>query len=326
MGYSSAVLAAAARRLDEENRKKHAEYEENLARVYALRPRHREIDRALRSTAAQVVAVCFEQGGDPSAAIAKLRKENLALQEERQWILDEIEIPDEMLDDSPLCSLCGGTGYRDGAMCECLRELCRQEQKRELAPLLATGKERFEHFRLDLYPDQFYPVLGTTPRKLMQGNLIFCRRWAAEFRPGAKSLLFTGATGLGKTFLSACIARQVTDEGWGVVYATASKLFADYEAVRFDRLDTEALEPYESSDLLILDDLGTEMTTALVISTLYTLINQRQLAKKSTIISTNLPSEKLEGRYNGQIASRLLGSYQLLVFEGEDIRLKLRQS
>ena len=321
MGYSAAVLTKALRRLDEENRKKRAEYEENLARAYALRPRLREIDRSLRRTAAQAVAVCFERGEDPAAAIDRLRKENLALQEERQWILDEAEIPEDSLDDSPLCSLCGGTGYRGGAMCECLRELCRQEQKRELAPLLVTGKERFEHCRLDVYPDRFYPSIGTSPRNLMQRNLSFCRRYAAEFQPGARSLLFTGATGLGKTFLSACIARQVTDAGFGVVYATAARLFSDYEAVKFDRLDASALEDYENCDLLILDDLGTEMTTPVVISSLYTLVNQRILNHRSTIISTNLPAEKLEARYSAQIASRLLGCYELIVFEGEDIRM-----
>ena len=321
MGYSAAVLTKALRRLDEENRKKRAEYEENLARAYALRPRLREIDRSLRRTAAQAVAACFERGEDPAAAIDRLRKENLALQEERQWILDEAEIPEDSLDDSPLCSLCGGTGYRGGAMCECLRELCRQEQKRELAPLLVTGKERFEHFRLDVYPDRFYPSIGTSPRNLMQRNLSFCRRYAAEFQPGARSLLFTGATGLGKTFLSACIARQVTDAGFGVVYATAARLFSDYEAVKFDRLDASALEDYENCDLLILDDLGTEMTTPVVISSLYTLVNQRILNHRSTIISTNLPAEKLEARYSAQIASRLLGCYELIVFEGEDIRM-----
>ena len=322
MGYSSAVLLRATRRLEDENRKKQAEYQEALSQAYALRPRLREIDRALRRTAAQAVAVCFEKGEDPVAAIARLRKENLALQEERQWILDEAEIPEDSLDDSPLCSLCGGTGYRNGVMCECLRELCRQEQKRELAPLLTTGKERFEHFRLDVYPDRFYPAIGTTPRKLMQRNLSFCRRYAAEFRPGAKNLLFSGATGLGKTYLSACIARQVTDAGFGVVYVTAAKLFADYEAVKFDRLDASALESYETADLLILDDLGTEMTTPVVISSLYTLVNQRYLSHSSTIISTNLPTDKLEDRYNAQISSRLQGYYELIVFEGEDIRLK----
>ena len=207
-------------------------------------------------------------------------------------------------------------------MCECLRELCRQEQKRDLAQLMPTGKERFEHFSLDCYPDRFYPTIGTSPRTLMKRNLSFCRRYAAEFRPGAVSLLFSGATGLGKTFLSACIARQVTDGGWGVVYATAGKLFADYEAVKFDRLEDAALDGYRDCDLLILDDLGTEMTTPVVISALYSLVNGRLLNKRSTIISTNLPTEKLEGRYNGQIASRLLGYYQLLVFEGEDIRLR----
>ncbi len=322
MGYSKTVLANAERRLADENRKKQAEYEENLARAYALRPRLREIDRQLRRTAARTMAVCFEKGGDPSAAIAALRKENLALQQERQWILDEAEIPEDSLDDTPLCSLCGGTGYRGGAMCECLRELCRQEQKRELAPLLTGGKERFEHFRLDLYPDRFYPTIGTTPRRLMQRNLEFCRRYAADFRPGAESLLLSGATGLGKTFLSACIARQVTDAGFGVVYVTSAKLFADCEAVRFDRLDASALEDYQNCDLLILDDLGTETAGPVAVSALYTLVNQRLQDRRSTIISTNLPTDDLAARYSAQIASRLMGCYHSLVFEGEDIRLK----
>jgi DNA replication protein DnaC len=154
----------------------------------------------------------------------------------------------------------------------------------------------------------------------MQRNLNYCRKYAADFQPGAGSLLFSGATGLGKTFLSACIARQVTDRGFGVVYASAGKLFSDYEGVKFDRLDPGAIEGYTACDLLILDDLGTEMTTPLVISSLYQLVNSRILERKATLISTNLRPEDLEPRYGGQIASRLLGNYELVVFEGEDIR------
>ena len=322
MNYSRDVLLRARRRLEEDNRKKRVEYEDNLNRAYQLRPRLREIDRELRTTAASVVAACFSKGQDPSLAIEQIRKQNLALQQERQWILDDAEIPEDSLDNSPLCTLCGGSGYRGGAMCECLHELCRQEQRHALAPLFPTGKERFECFSTDLYPDRYYPSIGTSPRKLMQKNLSFCRRYAADFQPGAPSLLFSGATGLGKTFLSACIARQVTDRGFGVVYASAGKLFADYEAVKFDRLDAAAVEDYGSTDLLILDDLGTEMTSPFVVSALYRLVNDRMLEKKSTLISTNLRPENLEARYGGQIASRLLGSYTLLVFEGEDIRMK----
>ena len=322
MNYSSDVLRRAQRRLDEDNRKKQAENEENLRRAYALRPRLREIDRELRTTAAGIVASCFDRGQDPARAIAQIREKNLALQQERQWILDDAEIPEDSLDDSPLCALCGGKGYRDGVMCECLHELCRQEQRHALAPLFPTGKERFESFSTELYPDRFYPSIGTTPRILMQRNLSFCKKYAAEFRPGAASLLFSGATGLGKTFLSACIARQVTDRGFGVVYASASTLFSDYESVKFERRDISAVEDYEKTDLLILDDLGTEMTSPFVISALYRLVNDRMLAKKSMLISTNLRPEHLEARYGGQIASRLLGLCKLVVFEGEDIRMK----
>ena len=325
MAYTSAVLARAKARLEEDNRKKRAEYTAHLENVYRLRPRVREIDRALRQTAAQAVSLCFSRGEDPQQAIARLKKENLSLQEERQWILDELELGDDYLDDSPVCSICKGTGYHDGKMCECLAELCRQEQKHELAALLPTGKERFDSFSLEYYPDRFDPSLGISPRALMQRNLTLCKRYAQGFRPGAKSLLFSGATGLGKTFLSACIARQVADEGWGVVYVTASALFADYEAVRFGRAEDGLLRRYSQCDLLIIDDLGTEMTTQPVISALYDIVNGRLLGQKSTIISTNLQPENLEGRYSAQIASRLTGSYQLISFVGDDIRQKIKR-
>lgn len=324
MPYTRRVLQRAKARLEEDKRKKQNEYQAHLEQAYAMRPRLREIDRALQSTAANAIALCLGKGEDPRPAIEKLKQENLALQNERQWILDEAEFGDDFLDDSPVCSVCGGTGYVGSEMCECLHELCRQEQKRELSALLGTGKERFEHFRLDFYPDRYDPGVRTTARAMMQINLNKCKRYAAGFRPGADSLLFSGATGLGKTFLSACIARQVTDLGYSVVYVSASKLFADYEAVKFERMDASEVEDYENCDLLILDDLGTEMTTQFVISALYEIVNTRLLQHRATLISTNLGAEELEARYRGPIASRLLGSYELVYFVGDDIRKKLR--
>ena len=328
MSYTNTVLNRARTRLREENERKRTEYAEHLAKAYALRPRLREIDRALRGTSAQAAALIFRQEGDNAAALAKLRAENEALQNERQWILDEAELPDGYLDDSPVCGLCGGTGYVGSRMCECLRELCRQEQKRELNALLPTGRERFESFSLEVYPDRFYPELGSSARTLMQKNLNYCKKYALEFQPGARSLLFSGATGLGKTFLSACIARQVAENGHSVVYATAGKLFSDYEAVKFERVEPESLRDYRDCELLIVDDLGTEMTTEFVKAALYEVVNSRLLERKATVISTNLNEQDLEARYGGQIASRLLGSYRVLYFLGDDIRRlrKIRQN
>ena len=114
----------------------------------------------------------------------------------------------------------------------------------------------------------------------------------------------------------------MTEKGFGVVYASAGQLFSDFENVKFDRADASTVEDYEAADLLILDDLGTEMTSPFVLAALYRLVNDRMLGKKPTLISTNLRPENLEARYGGQIASRLVGAYSLLVFEGEDIRMQ----
>ena len=320
MPYTNTVLSRARARLTAENERKRSEYEDHLARAYALRPRLREIDRALRGTSAKLAMLIFRQDGDPQAELAQLRAENEALQNERQWILDEAELPEGYLDDSPVCTLCGGTGYQGSRMCECLQELCRQEQKRELSALLPTGRERFENFSLELYPDRYYPDYGTTARNLMQKNLAFCRKYAQEFRPGARSLLFSGATGLGKTFLSGCVARQVSENGYSVVYVTAGKLFSDFEAVKFERAEAGSLRDYRDCDLLIVDDLGTEMTTEFVKASLYELVNTRLLERRTSLISTNLNEDNLEARYGGQIASRLLGGYRVIYFLGDDIR------
>ena len=320
MPYTNTVLSRARARLTAENERKRSEYEDHLARAYALRPRLREIDRALRGTSAKLAMLIFRQDGDPQAELAQLRAENEALQNERQWILDKAELPEGYLDDSPVCTLCGGTGYQGSRMCECLQELCRQEQKRELSALLPTGRERFENFSLELYPDRFYPDYGTTARTLMQKNLAFCRKYAQEFRPGARSLLFSGATGLGKTFLSGCVARQVSENGYSVVYVTAGKLFSDFEAVKFERAEAGSLRDYRDCDLLIVDDLGTEMTTEFVKASLYELVNTRLLERRTSLISTNLNEDNLEARYGGQIASRLLGGYRVIYFLGDDIR------
>ena len=322
MAYTDTVLTRARARLSQENERRRAEYEEHLAKAYALRPRLKEIDRALRGTSAELAALIFRREGDTEAELARLRRENLALQNERQWILDEAELPDGWLDDSPVCSLCGGTGYVGSRMCECLRELCRQEQKRELAALLPTGRERFDNFDPELYPERFFPAYGTSARNLMRKNLNYCKKYAQEFKPGAGSLLFSGATGLGKTFLSACVARQVAENGCSVSYVTAGKLFSDLEAVRFERAEESSLRDYRDCDLLIIDDLGTEMTTQFVIAALYEIVNGRLLEHKATLISTNLNENDLEARYGGQISSRLLGSYRVIYFLGDDIRRK----
>lgn len=319
MAYSEAVLHRARERLLQEKNLYEAETAARRAQVLQAYPRLKEIDQALRQSVAGAVAAAFRKGEDTTAAIAALKEKNLALQREREWILASAELDESVLDPPPFCPHCGGSGYVGSSMCECLRELCRQEQKKELSSLLG-GKESFDGFRLDLYPTEPDPNLGVSPRQLMERTFRRCRRYAREFGAGAPSLLFTGGPGLGKTFLSACIARAVADNGFSVVYDTAGKLFSDFEAVKFGGNQQDLTRKYLQCDLLIIDDLGTEMTTQFTQSVLYRVLNDRLLENRPVIVSTNLSDQALRQRYSAPIASRLLGAFEVCLFLGQDIR------
>lgn len=323
MAYSEQVLRRARARLEAAKAERAKEIEAHRRIAYERYPRLNEIDLELRRTMAQLAAAALRRGEDPTEVLEEIRDRNLDLQREREWILATGDLDEDFLDETPVCPDCGGTGYRGAQMCSCLRELCRQEQKKELTHLLGAGRESFESFRSDVYPDEYDPKLGVSPRALMQSNLTICRRYAQNFTPQSGNLLFSGATGLGKTFLSACIARQVADRGFSVVYDGAIRIFADFEAEKFGTPSEEnrsATQKYLLCDLLIIDDLGTEMTTQFTVSALYHIVNTRLMEQRATLLSTNLTDAEIERRYGPQIASRLTGSYRLIQFAGRDLR------
>lgn len=321
MGYSADVVRRARIRLAQAKEERDAENRQHLAIAYEQVPRIREIDRQLRITMAKAAQAAFLSGSDGQDALAKIREENKGLQKERENLVKE-HFEEGFLDETPICAICGGTGYVGSAMCECLQELCRQEQKRDVSILSGT-RDSFSHFDLSLYPDRIDPKYGASPRAIMERNLRECRSYAMFFSEKSGNLLLFGSTGLGKTFLSACIARAVADRGYSVSYETASSLFNKMERARFERdeqcrADTESAL---SADLLIVDDLGTEMPGQFTNVALYSLINDRLLASKPTIISTNLSNDDISKRYTPQIASRLYGSFKKIPFAGNDIRI-----
>ena len=324
MGYSAEVVQRARERLAQARADRETENLRHLTDAYRRIPRLKQIDLELRRSMAVAAQAVFTAGGDVRTAMEQAKQDNLVLQLERRELI-AANFEEGYLDDSPICENCGGTGYVGTAMCECLRELCRQEQKRELT-FLNVGKESFEQFRLEYYPDRIDPRQGVNIRTVMEKTFQTCRRYAMEFTEKSDNLLFSGGTGLGKTFLSACIARTVADRGYSVMYESASHLFSKLERAKFsgDEDARRDAEKYTACDLLIVDDLGTEMGGQFTTSALYTLINDRILDGKATIISTNLNSDDLEKRYSAAIASRLRGNYRRIAFMGEDIRLKKR--
>ena len=321
MGYSAEVIQRARARLAQAKEDRESENRQHLAQAYAQVPRIREIDMELRRTMAQAAQAAFLQGSDGRAQLEAVRLQNLELQQERA-ILARENFEEGFLDDSPLCANCGGSGYVGSHMCECLRELCRQEQKKEIS-VLAGSKESFSQFRLDYYPDRIDSKFGVSPRVLMERYFNQCRRYALTFSQNSGNLLFVGGTGLGKTFLSACIARAVADRGFSVMYETASHMFTKLEKAKFSPSEENRREADKlmECDLLIIDDLGTEMPGQFVTSALYCLVNDRILEGKPMVISTNLNIDEIKRRYSPQIGSRLEGNFVGMTFLGEDIRV-----
>lgn len=328
MSYEPKVIQRALARLERRRDVRERKRWELEQQLYRREPQLRRLDAALRGTMVELTDLIA--AGKPVEAdgpeISDIRRRNLDLQAQRLELLKSMGVDPAALDAAPACPRCGDTGWADGEMCACLRELCTQEQIRELSSLLSLSEEQtFDRARLDVYSDQVWPAVGKSPRANMEGVIALCRSYAEQFdRFPFKNLFFSGATGLGKTFLSGCIAREVSQRGFSVVYDTAINLFAAFEARKFSR-DEQARDDtrrYLGCDLLILDDLGSELTTPFVQSALYELINTRLTAGKATVISSNLTMEDVRGRYSPQVASRLAGEYRTLPFFGEDIRLQ----
>lgn len=322
MAYSIDVVRRARERLASMKADKESLTQKRLAEAYQQIPRLREIDRLLRQTMATTIQAAFAKGEDARAAMEQVKQENLHLQQERRNLIED-NFCLGWLDETPVCSHCGGTGYIGSTMCRCLTELCLEEQKKELT-ILAGSDASFGQFRLEYYPDAVDPNLGVNVRAVMAKTFETCRKYAQDFSADSENLFFCGDTGLGKTFLSACIAKEVAAKGFSVAYESAVHLFTNMERAKFEN-DQDAREKvarYTDCDLLIVDDLGTEIVGQFTLTGLYTLINDRILRKKATIISTNLTTDGIARRYNSQIASRLRGNFLRVTFAGEDIRLK----
>ena len=323
MALDGKVLARARERLTAQREANTAERNRREAEVYAAVPEIRRIDAALRGLVGEVLDLAAG-GAETAEGLERVRQESLQLCADKAEILVAHGYPADWLDDLVSCPSCRDTGYRaDGEMCFCLRRLYEEEKAKELTNALKAGEKSFADFRLDYYQGE--------ARQCMETTLNLARAYASGFGPDSGNLLLQGGTGLGKTFLSACIARTVAAKGCSVVYETAQEAFAAFEEQKFSRdaetyaAASEKVKRIMQCELLILDDLGTELTTSFTQSALYYIINSRLTSRRKTVISTNLGDEELAERYLPQIISRLNGEYETLVFMGEDIRAILKE-
>lgn len=325
MAYDGKLLARARAQLDLIRSDNQAEHQRRLSLVYARVPEIQRMDETMRRQMTELVRLTISHPADLKERLAALEKDNLDIQVRRAELLVENGWSMEYLDDIYSCPKCRDSGVYEGGVCSCLEKLYNKELTKELGTLLQHGDESFARFDLNYYDAA--PVNGVSPRETMTMVLGACRKFADNFPAVSANLLFQGGTGLGKTYLSACIARVVAAKGYSVCYDSAAAALEAFEVQKFSR-DPEASEAANARvrrmldcDLMILDDLGTEMVSSISTSALYTLLNTRLVNGNKIIISTNCSDEELQKKYTPQIYSRIKGEFLRLPFVGRDIRL-----
>ncbi len=325
MGYGKDVYRAVTEKLNLQRIAAEQDARRRKEEFYTACPRAAEIERLLSHTAVQAAKAVMGSANNSREILTNLKESNLALQKERRDLLACAGLPEDYLKPHYHCAKCEDTGYVDGRVCSCLQELLRKEAYRRLNDSTPLSLCTFDSFSLSYYSDVSDTPDRPSPRTQIGKILAYCRRYAANFSMESPSLLLQGGTGLGKTHLSLSIANEVIEKGFGVVYGSTQNLAAGMEKERFRRdSDDETNQMLLSCDLLILDDLGTEFSTSFVDAAIYNIVNTRLMAKRPTIISTNLSLREMETRYTERFVSRMIGSYVRLYFYGSDVRQQKR--
>lgn len=293
--------------------------------VYQKSPEFQALDESISA-----LSVSYGKrllNGDDKA-VDSLKEELAILRSSKQELLKSCGFPADYLEPVYECSDCQDTGYIGSQKCHCFKKavcslLYEQSNLKEI-----LQKENFDTFQLDYYPLNYLETKSNhsyPARAMMADTLDVCKEFVRTFPEKHGNLFLYGDVGVGKTFLSNCIARELIEQGFSVIYFSAPSLFNILAQSAFDKGSANSKEMQEyiyDCDLLIIDDLGTEFTNNFVVSQLFSCINERLLNKKSTVISTNLSLDTLADLYTERSFSRITSNYTMLKLLGDDIRLK----
>lgn len=326
MPYSKGLYQKGLRILENRRAKSFHDLKKKQDFLYKKNKRAQEIESELTSTAVKIAKAVIN-GKKVNKQLILLKEKNLALQAELKEILKQNGLPKDYLKIKHRCKLCKDTGFVDGKMCKCFKEILKKISYGELNKISPLSLCSFKDFSLDFYPNEATQPDNIVPKKRMANILTYCKNYAENFKTNSASVLMRGGTGLGKTHLSLAIANEVIDKGYSVIYVSAPDILKKIENEKFfaeKNKDTDTMSYLIECDLLILDDLGTEFETKFTSATIYNILNSRLLMQKPTIISTNLSIDELEKSYSPRFVSRIIGNTERLDFLGRDIRQKLK--
>ena len=301
------------------------EQDQRKEEVYQKVPQIRQIEDEISSQAVRCARKLLD--GDTNAK-EELKQHIEDLREQKEVLLSAFGFPADYMEMHYACPECQDTGYVDGRKCRCFK-------KEEIRLLYSQSnieevllRENFDSFSYEYYDDRVViPEIQMTVADYMRQVHTWCKEYVENFEKKGGNLIFTGSTGVGKTFLTNCIAKALIDQYQSVIYLSSNDLFDVFSKNKF-HYDTEEemKDMYQyilDCDLLIIDDLGTELNNTFVSSQLFYCINERLLRKKSTIISTNLSMTMLRDTYSDRISSRIISQYSIIPLYGDDIRTKI---
>lgn len=298
------------------------ERKSRIALVYAKLPRVKEIDAEITRRGAENVKNILTNPEKKEEYKKDFRNNLNRLTDEKNKLLSENGIDVDFDKYKYECEICGDTGYdENGRKCACFKQKLINEAYAVSNMEKMIAQQNFDTFNIDYYSDS--ETDGISPRGNMMKILSGCKRFCGNFDSDDKSMIFYGGVGLGKTFMSCAVAKEIMDKGKTVLYIRAAKLFVMFEDYRYGRsTDRDFINNVYGCDLLIIDDLGTEMNGANNASVLFDIVNERILDGKKIIINTNLGLGELEKMYTSRFTSRLYENFYIYKFVGEDIRLQ----
>ncbi len=296
------------------------ENERRIQEINEKIPQIREVNAQIFNTGKDLIKLMTSKDKSQlDAKIEQLRRYNIGAQAMSRQILSANGYPQDYLDVHYCCDKCHDTGYIGGEFCDCFRKLCGSLSASELNKTSQIQLSSFDTFSLSYYKGDDYFT--------MERILNFARNYAENFSPDSESILMFGKTGLGKTHLSLAIANTVLSKGYSVIYDSIINILRKIEREHFSREHSaEMINLVMDTELLILDDLGTEYETAFYASTIYNIINTRLNSGKPTIISTNLDYASIRRRYDERVVSRITAVYTCMEFKGEDVRYQKKRA
>ena len=271
------------------------------------------------------IACAKERISSGAGSLDELKKEIDTLVNRKKELLIKHGYSENYLDPVYTCKDCKDTGYIGNEKCHCLKQAIISQLYKQSNIKDLLEKENFKHFSLSLYPIDFIDnASGKSARQIITEALQISKDFINNFDNSFENIFIYGDVGVGKTFLSNCIAKELLSTGHSVLYFSATNFFNVMANGNFHRDDPNAVYVYErifDTDLLVIDDLGTEYGNSFAITQLFSCINERLLCEKSTIISTNLSLNTLKDMYSERSFSRITSNYTMIKLIGNDLRI-----